>query len=103
MAETNGEILQNWQIDYLESYLRRGREDMNSGLIHLTQLIEQFENEPVVQSFFTAGNFGQEEKEKLEKLIELINKEKDNIGDTLIPATEEYFKNQRSYNDGGVK
>ena len=69
----------------------------------MTTVINSFNKEGIVQSFYEVGNFGMAQKEKMQKLLaainefyELMNKEKG-----LIAGTKEYADSARRINETG--
>ena len=97
----NDKVLSNQEIDYIEKVLNIGESKLEDGIAHITDLINQFENEPIVQSFFVAGNFGKAEQEKFIKIKSILDREKNNVCDNLIPATKNYLKKHKNLNESG--
>lgn len=76
-------------IHYIEQYLQRGIDS-------LIFVIDNFESNPVVQSFYESGNFGKENQQALIRIKELceqyIKSIKSESG--LIEVTKEFVRDQ---------
>lgn len=92
---TNDTISQLY--DELEEFNREFI-DMYTGI---STVVASFEKNDVVRSLYESGRFGQEEKEKLEKLKKGLKKYYDMISekDGLVINTKQFLEEQRRLNN----
>lgn len=62
----------------------------------IMNIIDHYESDPVVKSFYESGSFGQKEKIELLKVREAIIRYEQSINGNgkLVDVTRDYFKNQ---------
>lgn len=100
MADTGKAVLSNSAIEDIRYEMNSAAWFLKESFESLDAVIKAFENETIVQTFFVAGNFGEQEKEKLAKIKEIVQKEANNILDNLIPTTKKILEEQESLNNG---
>ncbi len=68
------------------------------------KVIESFSNEKVVDSFFASGNYGQKEKELMEKILKGVNEYNEAISgaDGLIVQTLKYLDTHTELVESGT-
>ncbi len=99
----NNKILSNEEISDITSELSDGADCLERGISALKNLIKQFEDEEIVQTFFSSGNFGKEKQENIKKIVDILDREKSNILDNLVPTTEKFLVRQSQLNESGVQ
>ena len=77
------------EIDYIETYLQREMDCLNF-------VIDNFESNPVVQSFYESGSFGKENQQALIRIKELYDQYLKSIKSEsgLIEVTKEFVRDQ---------
>lgn len=84
-----------WKMDYSNGLL-------DAAISDIEELVKQFENDAIVQTFFVSGNFGEDKKQKLESIKNIAAKVKESINNNLIPETNKILEAQKALNEGGV-
>ena len=88
-----------------QARLQRISEDITEAKANLDLIINKFESDPTVQSFYVSGNFGKESQERLIKLRDGLAKYEASInGDgALVPITKSFLDKQEERVNNGEK
>lgn len=91
-------ILSEEEINSLESDVKTYRAETEEARDTLERVINNFESNPVVQSFYESGNFGARNRERLHELLNAMNEYYQiicNDGE-LVDITTKFLNEQRS-------
>ena len=88
-----------------KTYLKYIKANLSETKENLELIINKFESDPTVQSFYESGNFGKDNQERLTSLRNGIIKYEQSInGDgALIPITETFLEEQEQRLEHGAE
>lgn len=91
-------ILNENLIDEIEDRVEKISEEIAKEKENITNIINLFDNEPVVQSFYESGKFGIDNRNKLQDIKNTIEQYEATINDSngLYTTTMQFIKEQRS-------
>ena len=91
-------IINENAIEELESSVEKISKSITEEKENITKIINLFDNEPVVQSFYQSGKFGIENRNKLQDIKNSIEQYEEAINerDGLYTTTMQYLKEMRT-------
>ena len=91
-------IISNSDIEKVQSYIIDLQRQFSEHVTNMNKVITGFSNEEIVKSFYESGNYGQEVKERLEKLKDGLLRYHDNI-EYIVAKTKDFLNEQWTLNN----
>lgn len=97
-----GKIMDIKTIQNDKSILNHINQNISEAKANLELIINKFESDPTVQSFYESGNFGKENQERLARLRDGIVKYEQSINGSgaLVPLTKTFLEEQEERVNG---
>lgn len=98
-------ILSTNEVENMSKNLQTISEAVNNYISNAQKVINSFNEQGIVQSFYASGKFGTKEKEKLTKIANALQKYWEVVGngeDSMISQTQKYLSRVMENNDGNV-
>lgn len=93
-------ILSEQDISSIEYEVANANEMFNTYIENYVDIINGFENQEIVDTFFVSGNFGKDKQEKIKQIKVLLDETKIIIED-LTSNTRAFLQEQSSLNNSG--
>ena len=93
----DGKILNLEQLKHLEEQLASINSYMVKSEIEISNIINSFDSESIVQQFYASGKYGSDVKERLEQIRIVMNQYYKLVSDgpdSLVSQTKKYVSNQ---------
>ena len=101
--DDNRQFLSLEKIGILE-LLKEFKESVTNYSNNISKLLNLFENQEVVQSFFKSGQFGKEQMNKIQEIYENLKKYNEELfykDNSIIDRTEKYLSTNANI-EGGI-
>ena len=91
-------ILSSSELSELDGRVDEFKKSVSSIIREFNTIINSFSSKGVVQSLFISGNFGEEQKSKLQSITSILNDYYETICGTgqLIDVTKEFISEQKA-------
>lgn len=102
MGSSVGKILSTSELESMSKNLTTMSEGVNNYIKKTQQVINSFNDQSIVQSFYSSGKFGTKEKERLTKIANALQKYWEVVAngeDSMISQTQKYISRAMENNE----